>query len=106
MALSKPTELAVTLTVGQLAELVEAAVRKATGTGALSDVMTREQVAEQLGLHANVVGRMVRERGLPAYRIGNGLRFLRAEVLGWLQSGRGAEVTPRTPRKRKGAEAA
>ncbi len=103
MPVAKPSELAVTLTVAQLAELVEDAVRKASGSGGPSDVMTREQVAGLLGLHPNVVGKMVKTRGLPAHRIGNGLRFLRSEVLAWLQSGKGAEVTPR---KRKGAEAA
>lgn len=48
--------------------------------------MTRAQVAELLQVHPVVVGRYVRSRGLPAHRLGREYRFLRPEVIAWVQS--------------------
>lgn len=51
--------------------------------------MTAKQVAEMLNTHPVVVRRWVRERGLPANRIGKSYRFKRADVLEWLEKQKG-----------------
>lgn len=79
--------LAVTLTVDELQALVETAVRKATA-GAVAagspEVLTRAEVADLLQIHQNVVLRWIRQRGLPASKIGNEWRFLRSQVVAWI----------------------
>lgn len=100
--MTRPQELAVTLTVAQLEELMKRAVREA-GAGAPSEIMTREEVAAMLQLHVNVVGKFVKTEGLPACHVGGALRFVRSEVLAWVQSHHGAPVRKA---RRKGEEAA
>ena len=80
--------LAVTLTVDQLDELIEGAVDRALAKAkplTSSDVLTRAEVAELLGLHPDVVTRKVRTLGLPGIRLpgGGGWRFSRTDVLAW-----------------------
>ena len=49
-----------------------------------SDVMTRQQTAKFLQVCPLTVSHWVRDRGLPAHRLGgHAIRFLRSEVLAW-----------------------
>lgn len=85
--------LAVTLTVDELRALVREEVQRVRGPAIASapapEVMTRRQVAELLQVHEQVVGRYVRERGLPGSKIADGeWRFLRSEVLAWVRAQR------------------
>jgi excisionase family DNA binding protein len=79
--------LAVTLTVDELRKLVREEVQRASGPSIAStapEVMTRADVAKLLQVHPNVVGRYIREQGLPAARLGGEWRFLRADIIAWL----------------------
>lgn len=49
-------------------------------------VLTRQDVAKLLKVHPNVVSKYVRTRGLPARQVGKEWRFLRPEVLAWVES--------------------
>lgn len=77
--------LVVTLTVDQLEELVGRAVRK-NATVQEAEVLTRPDVAKLLQVHPNVVSRYVKRFGLPARQVGGEWRFLRAEVMAWIDS--------------------
>lgn len=82
------SELAVTLTVQQLRELIrsecELAVAKASA-GPPSEVMTLEQCAEFLHRHPKVVMKLTKESNLPVHFISDREpRFRRSEVLEWL----------------------
>lgn len=57
---------------------------------ATDEVMTREQVAKLLQVHADVVGRYVKTKGLPGRKMGGEWRFVRGEVLRWLASQKGS----------------
>lgn len=56
-------------------------------------VLDTAMVAEMLGMNVQVVRRMARDGGIPAYRLpgGRSFRFFRDEVLDWL---RGFPVQP------------
>lgn len=79
----------VLLTPDELRALVRDAVRQEIGAhdqvAAIPDVLTREQVADLLQIHKNVVSRYIRDKGLPTHRIGGEYRFRRNEVLAWLE---------------------
>lgn len=83
-------ELAVTLTVEQLRELVRAECERAAANASVkppSEVMTLEQCAELLHRHPKIVMKMTRESGLPVHFISDREpRFRRSEVLEWLNS--------------------
>lgn len=88
--------LAVTLTVDELRALVREEVRKAVPSGpAAAEILTTAQVALLLDVHAKVVGRYIKEHGLPVHRVGGEYRFLRAEVMAWVAS------CPNVPRPAK-----
>lgn len=69
-----------------IADAVEAAFAKATPTAALPEVLTLEEAAAVLSMHPKVVAKYVRERGLPALRIGREYRFRRSALMAWLDS--------------------
>lgn len=50
------------------------------------DVLTTKQAAKLLQVHPKVVGRYIKNLGLPAHRIGGEYRFLRSEILAWIAS--------------------
>lgn len=80
------TALAVTLTVEELRALVREAVIEAVGPRKATEMMTREAVAELLDVHPRVVATYVRKRGLPGVQIGRTWRFVRAEVVAWIEA--------------------
>lgn len=47
-------------------------------------LMTIIEVSRYLRVHRSTVYRLVRERGLPAIKVGNQWRFNKAQVEGWL----------------------
>jgi excisionase family DNA binding protein len=84
------SDLAVTLTVEQLAELVRKAVRDEVArlpqSGA-REVLTLPEAAELLGRHPKVVMQLVRTGSLPAHFISEREpRFKRTELLAWLDT--------------------
>lgn len=80
----------VQLTVEQLEDLVLRAVRKATGAPAASasapEVLTRRDAAKLLGVTPVTLSKLVHQRGLPCHLVGEQWRFLRSEVLAWVES--------------------
>jgi excisionase family DNA binding protein len=85
------SDLAVTLTIQELEQLIERAVRRVAATApAESKILTRAQVAELLQVHAVVVSRYVAEEDLPAHKVGGEYRFVRSEVMAWVTSKKGA----------------
>jgi excisionase family DNA binding protein len=64
--------------------------------GSPIDVLTLPEVASYLRLSESAVLRLVQEQGLPARRVGNEWRFLRAAIQDWLRQ-------PAPPRDEKGA---
>jgi excisionase family DNA binding protein len=81
-------ELAVTLTVEQLADLVRASVREEiakTAPAAAQEVLTLEGCAELLNLSTKTVRELERTQGLPSHSLSTkDRRFRRSEVLEWL----------------------
>jgi adenylate kinase len=84
------SELAVTLTVDQLRDLMRSAAREAVAQVQFNparEVMTLAQCAEFLDRHPKVITQLVREKGLPAHFISEREpRFKRSEVLTWLDT--------------------
>jgi hypothetical protein len=84
------SDLAVTLTIAQLRELVTNAAKDAVAqvqAHPVREVMTLQQCAEFLERHPKVVMQLVREKDLPAHFISEREpRFKRAEVLAWLDT--------------------
>jgi len=55
------------------------------------EVLTREEAAELLQMHAKQVTLFVKTKGLPGQKMGRGWRFRRSELLAWLaRQGQGA----------------
>lgn len=50
------------------------------------EVLTRDQAAELLQVHPDILVRYVRQHGLPASKVGPEWRFRRSELLAWLNS--------------------
>jgi hypothetical protein len=84
------SDLAVTLTVDQLRELVRAEVRSELAKLPMSgakEVLELNEVAELLGRHPRTIKQLIDERGLPVrYISAREPRFLRSKVLTWLES--------------------
>ena len=76
------------LTSEELTALVRQAVRDelASSGSAKSEYLTAESVAELLGVHVKTVQKWVERDGLPALRAGRHYRFIRANVVEWLES--------------------
>lgn len=84
------TTTVIALTPDELATLIRKAVRDEIADMATSrDVLTTDEVAKLLNVHPVVVRRFVRQRGLPAMKIGQTYRFDRAKVLDWIERGGG-----------------
>lgn len=93
-----PSTMIVTLTAGQLAELVRSAALDAVaemspGNAPPSEVMTRAEAAGFLRVSLATLDRLVREDGLPFHRVGDCKRFTRGELLEWLTSGSASRRT-------------
>lgn len=54
--------------------------------GPVSDVMTLPQVADYLHCHYSTIYRLVRQRAIPAFRIGGGWRFRRSDLNTWMEN--------------------
>lgn len=77
-------EMAVTLTRGQLAALVSAAVAEALGAQAAPALLDRQRLAKALGCSAGHIDKM-RKAGLPSLRLIEAVRFELPAVLAWLR---------------------
>lgn len=76
----------ISLSEDEFRDIVRDAVRAELSQQTIErDVLTTAQAADLLGTHPVVVRRWVRERGLPANKIGSTYRFNRADVLDWMK---------------------
>lgn len=84
MSAAKPL---VMLSADELAQLVRDAVRAELGAAVIAarEILTRDEAAELLQVHPQVVLRLVRSDGLPASKVGPQYRFKRADVLKWFE---------------------
>lgn len=84
------SELAVTLTVEQLGQLVAERVREELARAPLTpqpEVMTLAECAAFLRRHPKIVTKLTRDEALPVHYISDREpRFRRSEVLAWLDS--------------------
>lgn len=82
------SDLAVTLTVEQLREIVRASVREElakSSPAAAKEVLTLQEAAEFLGRHPRKISELIESEGLPAHYISEREpRFKRVELLDWL----------------------
>lgn len=80
----------VVLSPEQLSEVIGKAVREALAQlpqAGAREVLSLQEAADFLGRHPKVVTKLVRESGLPAHYISDREpRFLRSELVAWLQS--------------------
>lgn len=85
-----PDHLAVTLTIGQLRQLVQDAVGELLAqqpAAGAREVLNLEQVAELLGRHPRTIKGLIEERALPVHYISDREpRFKRSEVLAWMNT--------------------
>ena len=84
------SNLAVSLTVEQLGDLVSSRVREELAKTIFSEVpevMTLEACAKFMDLSTKTVARLEREEGLPSHYLSpSDRRFRRSEVLAWLSA--------------------
>lgn len=59
----------------------------ATGADAMPDILTIPEVARLLRVDPATVYRLASNGALPAGKVGRGWRFLRSDVIDWLQRG-------------------
>jgi len=66
------------------------------------DVLTTAMAAEMLHVHVEHLRRLVREDKIPCHRFPGGreMRFIRSELLEWLQAQPGADQSTSTDRAR------
>jgi len=57
-----------------------------TGSAAVPQLLTMDQLAERLGVTRRHVRRLVAERRLPYVKVGRFVRFNPAEIAGWLDA--------------------
>lgn len=69
-----------------ISDAVEAAFAKVASPSTEPEVLTLEEAAALLSMHPKVVAKYVRERGLPALRIGREYRFRRSALMAWLDA--------------------
>lgn len=75
----------VTITVEELEQLVEAAVRRALAGGrSPPEWLSAEECADMLGCKRSAIPTLVSRDGLPASRVGRSYRFKRPDVERWL----------------------
>lgn len=83
-------DMAVTLSVDQLRELVQAAVRAEIATLNATppkEVLDMQGVCELLDRNRHTIAKLVANEGLPAHAISDREpRFMRSEVLEWLRN--------------------
>lgn len=82
------SDLVVTLTIGQLREMMAQVVNENAQPAVLpKDVLTRTEVAQLIGRSPQTVMKVVEEEGMPVcYLTPKEPRFIRAEVLAWLRA--------------------
>ncbi len=56
------------------------------------DVLTMRDACELLQRTENTVRRLIRDEGLPAFKIGREWRFLRTDVIAWCEARQGGGV--------------
>jgi len=77
-------DMLVTLTRGELRDMLTEAVRAALDAKA-DDWIGPDEVAAMLGVARSTVPSLVARDGLPAARVARGYRFRRKEVVAWLE---------------------
>ena len=75
------SKLAVTLSVGELRELIRGEVQEAIGRNGNGQLLTPEQLAEQLKVPRSWVYERSRQGKIPTHRIGRYIRFSLVEVI-------------------------
>lgn len=65
-----------------------------SGSAALPELLTMDQLAERLGVTRRHVRRLVTERRVPFIRVGRFIRFDPAEISAWLDGSRVAAGRP------------
>lgn len=75
----------ITITVDELEERIEAAVRRVVGASASVEWLDQDAVAMLLGVARSTVPTLCQRDGLPHTRIGRVYRFRRADVEAWLE---------------------
>lgn len=83
----------VTLTKGQLEELVRNVVRSEVAIPRQAEILTLEDVAQLLRVTDRTVRSYIEDEGLPASRLPNGWRFFRKEVIAWMQERKPRKTT-------------
>lgn len=81
-------KLLVTLTSGQLKQLVRDVVRAEMQAPAAPEYLSTEQVAEMIGCTVESIRTYCSRDDLPCVRIGKLRRFHRGDVLAWLEERR------------------
>jgi excisionase family DNA binding protein len=78
----------VVLTPEEVEKLLERTWERLIRQQSEKEVLTLEEAAALLDLHPKVVTRYIREKSLPAHKIGPEYRFRRSELLAWLDQNR------------------
>jgi len=83
---NQDSTLIVTLSVGQLRELVRQELKAANGPGSSGKLLTPEQLAVALEVPVSWVYEQSRQGNIPTHRVGRYIRFDLAKVLASLKS--------------------
>ena len=75
------SSLAVTLTVGQLREIVREEIQATNQDGHQTELLTAEKLAERLKIPVSWVYEQSRQENIPTHRLGRYIRFNLHEVL-------------------------
>jgi len=75
------SKLAVTLSVGELRELVRGEIQEALGRNGNGPLLTPEELAQQLKVPLSWVYESSRQRKIPTHRMGRYIRFSLVEVI-------------------------
>jgi excisionase family DNA binding protein len=81
-------KMIVQLTLGELRGVIRAAVRDEIGALKPAEYMTPEQVAEVLGCATESISTYCTRDGLPCVKVGRIRRFVRDDVVAWLEERR------------------
>jgi excisionase family DNA binding protein len=87
--MNDPKDMVVTLTVGQLEDIVTNAVaRGITKREAPPEYLSRSQVAKLIGVNERTIDAYVATHGLLASKLGNEWRFSMSDVVAWISDNR------------------
>lgn len=72
----------------QLTQMPISENRKTIDSRFFDKLVTKVQLAEQLGLSLSYIAKLMSNEGLPFYKLGRAVRFSQVEVVDWLQKRR------------------